>query len=99
MRVNKAAFQVLTSPPLNPLPPGKGKWDFLRDHLNWLFENIALCIPEIVNHYELPAMSSELFAPHITDLIKESYMKRSLSVFSDFAHYCSTYFTCWIIAK
>jgi len=32
VRVNKTAFQVLISPPLNPLPPGEGKSDFLRDH-------------------------------------------------------------------
>jgi len=29
-------------------------------------------------------MAFELFDPHITDLIKEFYVKRSLSVFFDF---------------
>ncbi len=52
--------------------------------MSWLFENIALCILEIMNHYELPAMSFELFTPQITDLIKDFYVKRSLSVFLDF---------------
>jgi len=37
-----------------------------------------------MNHYELPAMSFELFTPQITDLIKDFYVKRSLSVFLDF---------------
>ena len=52
--------------------------------MSWLFENIALYILEIINHYELPAVTFELFTPQITDLIKEFYVKRSLSVFFDF---------------
>jgi hypothetical protein len=30
--VIKQYFSSLHPPPLNPLPPGEGKWDFLRDH-------------------------------------------------------------------
>jgi hypothetical protein len=30
--VIKQYLRYLHTPPLNPLPPGEGKWDFLRNH-------------------------------------------------------------------
>jgi hypothetical protein len=30
--VNQMELQTVIPPPLNPLPPGEGKFDFLRKH-------------------------------------------------------------------
>ncbi len=53
MRVNKMELQTVIPPPLNPLPPGEGKFDFLRNHHTLVLQ----CISRSIFHRRLSVCS------------------------------------------